>query len=134
MKKTILIAIVLLVVGGAVVAWFVWNKPHRDVAEENALPITAEQLFAEFQADEGQATAMYADKALLVTGKVAEVNTNQEGKTVVILKTPDDMYGINCTFKEKPPMVQEGSTIKFKGICRGMVSDVIVNDGILVKD
>ena len=113
--------------------YYLKNKPHRDVVQESGIKVTAQQIFDEFTNNEQAANAKYLNKAVEVTGEVAEVKKNQSGKTVVILKTSDIVFGVNCTFKEDPGPIQAGDTITFKGICTGLVSDVVVNEGVLVK-
>jgi hypothetical protein len=69
-------------------------------------------------------------------GKVTSVQKNQQGQTVVILQSDDPIYGVNCTFKQDPGTIDNNSIITFKGICTGYLgdeSDVIINEGILVK-
>jgi hypothetical protein len=52
MKKLVLFGIVALVVGLGV-AYYLWNKPHRDIASEDAaFALTADELFDAFEADE----------------------------------------------------------------------------------
>ena len=64
---------------------------------------------------------------------MAEVKKNQDSNTVVVLKTSDPIFGVNCTFKEDPGALQPGNNITFKGICTGFISDVVINEGVLVK-
>ena len=61
------------------------------------------------------------------------IQKNQAGKTVVFLQSDDPVYGVNCTFKKDPGTIDNNSIITFKGICTGYLSDVIINEGILVK-
>jgi hypothetical protein len=49
------------------------------------------------------------------------------------LKSSDPIFGVNCTFKNDPGPLQKNSTITFKGVCTGYLSDVIINQGIIVK-
>jgi UDP-N-acetylmuramyl pentapeptide synthase len=68
MKKLVLFGIVALVIGLGV-AYYLWNKPHRDIAAEDAaFALTADELFDAFEADETAANAKYLDKVVAVTG------------------------------------------------------------------
>jgi hypothetical protein len=75
----------------------------------------------------------FLNKAIEVTGTVSDVKKNQAGSTVVYLKSDDPIYGVNCTFKQDPGIITKGSTITFKGICTGYLSDVVINEGIMIK-
>ncbi|HEX6914206.1 MAG TPA: hypothetical protein VF145_03135 [Chitinophagaceae bacterium] len=113
--------------------YYLNHKPHRDVSKEQGIRVTARQIFSEFQANESLANQKYLNNAVEVTGEVAEAKTNQDNKAVVLLKADDPVFGVNCTFKEDPGPIQPGTSITFKGICTGFLSDVVINEGVLVK-
>jgi hypothetical protein len=132
---------VLLIIGGiglvaaAGVVYYVYNKPHRDVSSEKGVQLSAQNLYEAYHANEANGEKLYTNKALEVTGEVADVSTNQDGKTVVNFKTSDPLVMINCTFRDNPGGLKPGQTITFKGICTGYITDmnVVINEGILVK-
>ena len=113
---------------------YVWNKPQRDVQDEKAVAIAAVAIFDSFTMNETKANELYLNKAIQVTGEVSEFKKNQDGKAVVYLKSTDPVFGVNCTFKEDPGPLEKGTTITFKGICTGYLSDVIINQGIIVRE
>lgn len=132
--KKILIAIILLsALAGIAYAYYVWNKPARNVANEEAIKITATALYDSFAHNEQAANASFLNKAVEVTGIVNSIKKNQAGETVVYLQSSDIVFGVNCTFKQPPKAINKGSAITFKGICTGYLSDVILNEGILIK-
>lgn len=138
MKKWVKVVLVIGVIGilaAAGVVYYVYNKPHRDVTNEKGVQLSAQTLYDAFRTNEDEANKLYLDKAVEMTGEVADVSTNQDGKTVVNFKTNDPLVVINCTFKENPGALQVGQTITFKGICTGYIPDanVVINEGILVK-
>lgn len=135
MKKSriILLLVLAVVLGGGGYGVYMFYKPHRDVTTEKGIEVTAQQIFTEYNTDEDAANGKYLNKAIQVTGQVQEVKKNQTGKTVVYLKTDDPIFGVNCSFKEEPGNVQPGNTITFKGICTGYTSDVVINEGVLIK-
>src|ERR1700741_2326012 len=94
----LLLGVIVLAVGAYV--FYLFNKPHRDVEDEKALAVTADQIFSDYTANEKAANAKYLNKAVEVSGTVQDVKKNQEGRTVVYLKTADPVFGVNCTFKE----------------------------------
>lgn len=138
-KKTILGIIALLFLAGVGYGFYMWFKPHRDVTNEKGIDITAEAIFDSFASSETRANKLYLNKAIQVTGKVIQAKKNQSGQTVVYLKSSDPIYGVNCTFKNDPGLLQKNSVIIFKGICTGYLGnknepgDVVINQGIIVK-
>jgi putative nucleic acid binding protein len=114
-------------------AFYIWNKPARDVTNESAIKVSAVAIFDSFNNNESSANNLFLNKAIEVTGVVNAVKKNQAGQTVVYLKSNDPMFGVNCTFKEDPGAINTNSTITFKGICTGYLSDVVLNQGIIVK-
>ena len=139
-KKIIFTTIALLFFAGVAYGFFMWFKPHRDVTNENGIKITANAIFDSFALNEVRANALYLNKAIQVTGEIAETKKNQSGEVVVYLKSTDPVFGVNCTFKNDPGPLQKNSTITFKGICTGYLGDkndpgdVIINQGIIVKE
>jgi hypothetical protein len=132
-KSIILILLVAIILAVAGYAYYVWNKPARDVAKEKGIQITAVAIFDSFSNNESSADSQFLNKAIEVTGTVSDVKKNQAGKTVVYLKSDDPIFGVNCTFKQDPGPITKGSTITFKGICTGYLSDVVINEGIMIK-
>lgn len=128
-----LVIFFVLIAGGAAVAWYMFNKPRRDVAQEQGIVIPAGQLVSEYQADETAANTKYLDKPIEVTGTVGEVKNNQDGKTTILLTGTDPMTGVFCTLKDATANITPGSTVTIKGICSGMLSDVRLREAILVK-
>src|ERR1700760_4633165 len=101
-KKIFLILLILIVGVCSIYAFYVWNKPARDVTKEKAIHITAAAIFDSFTSNEQSANAHYLNKAVEVTGVVTNVKKNQAGETVVYLQSHDPVFGVNCTFKQDP--------------------------------
>jgi hypothetical protein len=132
-KKIIIGVIILIAVIALTCGLYIWNKPARNVAREDAIKISAVAIFDSFNNNEISANKVFLNKAIEVTGTVNAVKKNQAGQTVVLLKSNDPMFGVNCTFKKDPGTIDTNSTITFKGICTGYLSDVVLNEGIIVK-
>ena len=134
-KKTILILFVIGLLAAVVVVLYVYLKPHRDVTKEKGVQLSAQKLFDAFKANEATANTLYLDKAIELNGEVADISTNQDGKTIVNFKTNDPFFVINCTFKINPGELKTGQTITFKGICTGYIPDanIVINEGVLIK-
>jgi len=134
MKVLLTIAAIGLIAELLMVFW-IFNKPHRDVAKEKGIALSAQQVYDAFRTNEASANSKYLDKAIELTGTVADVSTNQEGQKVVNFSTNDPLVMINCTFKTDPGNLKAGDTITFKGICTGYIPDanVVINEGVLIK-
>jgi hypothetical protein len=132
-RKIIFGIIALIVFIALVSGLYIWNKPRRDVTNESAIRISAVAIFDSFNNNESSADKLFLNKAIEVTGVVTAVKKNQAGQTVIYLKSNDPMFGVNCTFKEDPGTINTNSTITFKGICTGYLSDVVLNEGIIIK-
>ena len=129
-KKVVLGIIVIVILSGFGYAYYLWNKPARDVSNEKGIKITAVAIFDSFEKNEQAANISFLNKAVEVSGIVTNVKTNQAGNTVVYLKSDDPVFGVNCTFKQNPEKIIKGERITFKGICTGYLSDVVVNQGV----
>lgn len=132
-RRIISVIIVFIVLVCSGYAFYIWNKPARDVSREKGIEITAAAIYDSFSRNERSANTHFLNKAIQVTGKVADVKKNQAGQTVVYLQSGDSVFGVNCTFKQYPGAIKKGSIITFKGVCTGYLSDVILNEGIMIK-
>lgn len=133
--KIVLILGVIILITGSIIAYRIFNKPHRDVSQEQGVQLSAQNLYDAFRTNEAEANKLYLDKAIQLKGEVAEITTNQDGNKVVNFKTSDPLFVINCTFKTDPGELKPGQNITFKGICTGYIPDanVVINEGVLVK-
>lgn len=124
--KAILFSLLFVALLGSAYAWFfVWNKPQQNIKQASAISINATDLFNAYSLNEVEANKTYIDKVVAVTGEVSNVGKNSEGKTVVLLKSDDLMFGVNCTLEEAAP-VKNGETITLKGLCTGYLTDVVL--------
>lgn len=108
MKKVILIVLVLGVVGGIGAYFYVFHKPHRDLAnEEAAITEQANILADKFREDAQSANASYLDQVVEVRGVASEVHPDH-----VLLEG-----GVYCTLSEdaQNSEVEAGGEITVKG-------------------
>lgn len=130
MKKIFIGLLILVAIGGATY-YYVMHKPHKSVADETAISISAQELFTAFSSNEQSANSKYLNKALEVSGVVLSIDENQDKQPYIMLQTDDMMYGIMCTLHDKKTTVHKGDTIKVKGFCSGLVGDVKLTDCII---
>jgi hypothetical protein len=124
MKKAIFTGLLVLIVIIGAAVYYVFNKPHRSVAdEEPAFSLTSNQLLAEYDKDTASSNKKYLDKVIELKGKVSEVLIDQHGGVVIVLNDGKSMFGITCTIsensKEAGKKYQKGKEIRLKGICTG---------------
>ncbi len=115
----------------ALSAWYVFYKPVRNILQEKALVIKAEEIYNAFLRDEKKANTIYLDKAIMVSGKISEIKTNQQGQQVIILETRDPIFGVVCTMT-KPAFITRGTNANIKGFCTGFTNDVILRDCVFI--
>ena len=130
-KIFVIVFLILIVVGG-VITYNMWTKPNRSVENEKGISITAAQLVKEFQENENNANKKFLNKAIEVTGIVAELGNNQDGKSTITLSSDDAFTGVFCTLKETKD-IASGATVTIKGICSGMLTDVRLSEAVIVS-
>lgn len=130
-RRTLLLILSSIIIIAGIAGWRYVNKPVTQVEDADALVINAERLSDEYAKDEAASNKKYLDKALEVSGIVAEVSKNQDGKTVVLLQADDPMSGVQCTFRNDVAIVA-GKPVTVKGFCTGYTLVVLLSDCILL--
>jgi len=127
----IIVAATVAVVGGTF-ALIEYNRGPQGVSSmEPVGTVKAEELLNAFVADEALATGTYVgeqEQAVQVSGAIGAMEEVGEGKTNVILETGDPLAGIVCEFatKDIPITWRSGATVSVKGICTGILLDVVL--------
>jgi hypothetical protein len=134
-KKILIFLLIAAAIGGAI-GYYLWNKPPRTAEDEKPFAtLSADALFTEFSTDEVAATTKYLNKVLEINGKVADIKKDASGNTDVILETSDILGTVVCTLKigANAEGTEVGTTVALKGICTGYLTDVILNQGVVLK-
>lgn len=118
--KTIVIIVCILILIGIAAAFYLWNKPHQDVANATAIKIEAVELYKVFSSDSLTANKKFVQQVIEVSGTVNSVSKNQQNQTVVLITTNTDGAYINCTLEQDSNILQPGQVINIKGICNGI--------------
>lgn len=121
-KKIILIIVTAIIVVIAITGYVMWNKPHKNIKDADAVKITAVDLYNIFITDSAKAKSLYADKILLVSGEVNQVSLNQQAQQIILIKTAVTGAFINCTMEEKTIGFKAGDHIIIKGVCSGYIN------------
>ena len=125
-KISLIVVLAILVVAGGT-AFYLFNMPHRDVQQTKSdFSYTSKQIVDEYLEDPEAANQKYLDeegesKILEVTGNVAEISTDFNGQTVVLLQSEGSPAGVSCTFPkdlEAATTFEVGQSITVKGVIR----------------
>jgi len=135
--KKIVTGILLLGMAGAGYGWYSYQKAPPDIRKQKAgMEITAVDLLKVFQQDEIAGNAKYVDKVLIVAGTVTGIQTDSSGQVTIYLQTNDPLAAVTCSFYQGDDGVKKiraGSPVRIKGICTGMLTDIVLNKCSLVE-
>lgn len=136
--KKIIAAIIIMILAGAGYGWFLYNKKPADTRQQAALAeISAIELVKAYQKDEAAANRQYVDRLIIVSGKVSGTQVDAEGHATVFIDTGDPLAAVTCSFYndevEAVKKIAAGSPVRIKGMCTGMLTDVVLNKCSLVK-
>lgn len=120
-----------------VTAFLVYNKPHRSVAEEEAeFTLPASELVEAFSEDESAADSVYSGKVVEIRGMLKDKMVS-DGAAILFIGDTTQMIGVNCFLREHQEdayrALQIGRQVTVKGICNGLLLDVVL-DKCIVKD
>ena len=83
------------------------------------------------------ANSKYINRVLEVTGKVKEVNSDWEGKFSVVIDAGNPTYAVICHLAKSEithaKKIQKDDEISLHGTCKGMTTDVIMEDCTIDK-
>jgi hypothetical protein len=135
--KKIVTAMVILALAAAGYGWYLYQKAPPDIRKEKGgIEITSVDLLKAFQENETAANAKYVDKVLIVSGTVTGIQTDSSGQATVSLQTNDMLAAVTCSFYQDAEGVKKittGSAVRIKGVCTGMLTDVVLNKCSLVE-
>ena len=135
--KKIVTGILLLALAGAGYGWYSYQKAPPDIRKQKAgIEITAVDLLQAFQQNETAGNAKFVDKVLVVAGTVTGIQTDSSGQATVSLQTNDLLAAVTCSFYQDDVGVKKikaGSAARIKGVCTGMLTDVVLNKCSLVQ-
>ena len=121
----------------AIGAYYQYNKPSRNLAEEKAdLAIAAPELYRQFSENETQANQQYLDKVVQVRGVLQTINRS-EGGLNLILEAGSEMGGVICEIPSanvpEGLNLQTGKELTIKGQCTGFLMDVVLVKCVIVN-
>ncbi len=105
------------------------NRPTTDSSSSGT--ISAEDLYAEFDADREAASSKYKGKTITVTGRVDTINSAASGNSYVLLKSANSMLGVQCIFSGSPSslsQLQKGERATFRGEVFAKIGNVVLRN------
>lgn len=102
-----------------IVAYFIWNEPHQDIKDADAVKITAIALYNNLANDSDHAKTTFVNTVVAVTGKVKQVIENQQKQQVILLETNTEGASVNCTMEKNAENIKDGDMLTLKGMCIG---------------
>ncbi len=138
MKKKIFLAIGLMALAGVAFGIYLFNKPHQSVLNEKPdFQVESSEIINEFEKNEDAANKKFNGKVVEVVGVVSEKSKDEQGKLNITLQG-QDIAGIGCVFEKaaqsKAATLAEGQEVKIKGICTGILMDVVMVDCVVVEN
>jgi hypothetical protein len=150
-KKYIIIAIVLIAILAGIFAASVISSTFREkvistvfrshkslVKAKPDYIFEAADFYSAYEANEKQSDSLYIDRIIQVRGPVAEILQEEELKYTLILRDEMSFAGVNCSmdeeFRDKIADLSIGDTVIIKGVCAGMLMDVILTRCVIVSE
>ena len=127
-KRTLLIALLVIVAGGGLYAWREYQRKPAGAAEMKADEhVDAEAFFKAFSEDEAAADLRFRNKVVQVSGKVRSADKDQYGKINVVLETGDPLAGVICEFDGTANVnYAPGDPATIKGFYQGFNLDILL--------
>lgn len=136
-RKNIFYGILVLFLVGASIGYYLFQKKTPDAsAYRTDEVVTATDLFAAYETDEPSANNKYLGKTLEVSGEIKSVENNTETPTATIyLEAGGLLGGVACELAKDqlPTTLSSGQTIAIKGICSGLLMDVVLNRCVILN-
>jgi hypothetical protein len=130
----IIAGIALLLLGGYLYVRYMPDISMSEQASDFRMPAT--KLAEEFETNLSASNSKFIDRVIEVTGVISEISTDPNNAIVFILRDSDTPTGILCTVSEKSTKKAErykvGDTVVVKGICTGMLFEVVLNKCIVL--
>ena len=122
----------------SVIAVLMYFKPHRSVRnEEAAFKLSVKDLVSAFADDEAKANQMFVGKIIEVHGALKEMILN-DSTLILLMGDSTQMTGVSCYLqkdqKDKYTGLRRGEPVTVKGVCNGMLIDVVLDKGLLLPN
>jgi hypothetical protein len=122
MKRIIIIFLFIVIAGGFILGYYMYNKPHVNVSEEKIdLTTSVDALVNDFQTDQELAVRKYADKIVLLSGQFHSSSQQKNHIKTIILSGSHNLANceMDTLYSDKIPAFSEGDEISLKGLFVG---------------
>ncbi len=128
MRKFVIVIIIFLIVG-AFIGWQYYQKgvPTLESVEAD-FALTADELFDAYDTDEAEASKLYDQKVVEVTGTIVAITEQEKGSNITLEASNALMGGVSCGFATLPETAQMGTIFTCRCRCQGFLMDVILNN------
>mgnify|MGYP001198483940 FL=1 len=129
--RTLLAIILIMVVAGAIVYWYVATEKFSDTKDRKAVfTVSALDFIREFQQDEKKANDKYVNKIVTVNGRVSEIEAVDTTVNIKFVDPNSSSYAI-FRFQEQhiaeTKNLQVGDSVSIKGSCSGSIYSEILD-------
>ena len=138
MDKGKILLVLLLLVLFCLGAYFV---KHQGVMFSKNTSITnrtsSDSLISFFLHNEKEANTRFTNKAIVVTGKIKEINYLNNRYTIIVYTPYKDHYilcDVDPDQNELLRNLEKGEIISIKGVCKGFLKDIILLHCTLVTN
>ena len=136
MKSQILFGLIILVILCSGAAMYLYNTPiESSVTGKSEYTVTASEIFTEFELNEDAANGKYLNRIVSVVGQVTDIDAADSVSVDITLGTGNGIFGVKCrvTNLRETSGLRNGQNVKIKGLCTGMLMDVILVKCVIEK-
>lgn len=93
--------------------------------------MSAEDLYAEYDADREAANNKYKGKTLTVNGRIDTISSGPSGNSYVLLKSANSLLGVQCIFNGSPSslgQLRKGERATFRGEVFAKIGNVVLRN------
>jgi hypothetical protein len=138
-RSILIIAVVLIALLAGIITMHRIFRSHKSLVKAKPdYVFEATDFYSTYEADEKQSDSLYIGRIIQVRGPVAEILQEEELKYTLILRTDMAIAGVNCSmdeeFRDEIENLSIGDTVIIKGLCAGMLLDVILTRCVIVSN
>lgn len=132
MKRVFYILLIAALIGAGFAYYLFDKKVERLDKVKPDFIISANELYDAFLENENDAMLRFESKIVEVSGRVGSISQKDSFWNVTLKAQHADMSdGINCSFPNNPGEL--GDSVTIRGVCHGMLFDVVLNNCYLVQ-
>jgi hypothetical protein len=131
----LVVSIIAVLLAGAYL--YIRFMPDKSITKHAAdYTLSASNLAEEYESNLTGSDRKFIDRLIVVKGVISEITTDQNNSVVFILRDNSSSTGVLCTLNEKvtkeAKRYKVGDTVTIKGICSGMLFEVVLNKCMIV--